>query len=236
MGESTTQKMKTGIQTALIGATFIVLMFVVLYFPMMSIDQVKINNPAIGPVLGALNSLVITILVFVFRYIITVIMPLFRPSSKIVEGEFTVITIGIFFFCFYVVSPVCFYIFDQGLPDNLKLGSFFMTILIFCIFTLGVNVLDLGYRTFISQKNKVLGNQREANKYCQSKLHEMVSGPTFPVAFKMVVAFNMWSFNSYYIFNLPMLLLVFLIVLFLIYWIDKYLLYKHYKLQSYISL
>ena len=64
----------------------------------------------------------------------------------------------------------------------------------------------------------------------------MVTSPSFPVAFKMVVAFNMWSFNSYYIFNLPMLLLIFLIVLFLIYWIDKYLLYNHYKLQSYISL
>ena len=46
----------------------------------------------------------------------------------------------------------------------------------------------------------------------------------------------MWSFNSYYIFNLPMLLLVFLVVLFILYWVDKYVLYNHYKHNNYISL
>lgn len=60
--------------------------------------------------------------------------------------------------------------------------------------------------------------------------------PPFPVSFKLVVAFNMWSFNSYYIFNIPYLVVMFFIALLVLYWIDKYILYNHYKMQSYLSM
>lgn len=46
----------------------------------------------------------------------------------------------------------------------------------------------------------------------------------------------MWSFNSYYIFNIPYLVVMFFITLLVLYWVDKYILYNHYKMQSYLSM
>lgn len=85
-GESSTHKLKVSFQTILIGASFIVVMFIILYFPMISIDVVKANNASTGAILGVLNSAIITGLMLLFRYIISLIMPLFQPSSKIIEG------------------------------------------------------------------------------------------------------------------------------------------------------
>ena len=51
-----------------------------------------------------------------------------------------------------------------------------------------------------------------------------------------MTAFNIWSFNSFYIFEIPYLIFLFLIVVVAIYWIDKYNLYKHYKMQQYMSI
>ena len=66
---------------------------------------------------------------------------------------------------------------------------------------------------------------------CQAKLHEEVSPPSFPIEFKLMVALNIWSFNSFYIFELPYLIFFFLMILGVTYWIDKHNLYNHYKMQ-----
>ena len=50
------------------------------------------------------------------------------------------------------------------------------------------------------------------------------------------MVFNVWIFNSFYVFNIPYLLLFFFAVIFFLYWIDKFILYNHYKMQSYLSL
>lgn len=49
------------------------------------------------------------------------------------------------------------------------------------------------------------------------------------------MVFNVWTFNSFYIFNIPYLLLFFLAVFFILFWIDKFILYNRYKMQSYLS-
>lgn len=46
----------------------------------------------------------------------------------------------------------------------------------------------------------------------------------------------MWSFNSYYIFSVPQLVPIFFATVFILYWIDKYILYNRYKTQSYLSM
>ena len=58
----------------------------------------------------------------------------------------------------------------------------------------------------------------------------------FPLANKLVVAFNTWSFNSYFLFNNPYLIVLFFIIVFFLYWLDKYILYKHYKTNQFLSL
>ena len=51
-----------------------------------------------------------------------------------------------------------------------------------------------------------------------------------------MVAFNTWSFNSYFLFNNPYLIVLFFIIVFFLYWFDKYILYNHYKTNQYLSL
>ena len=51
-----------------------------------------------------------------------------------------------------------------------------------------------------------------------------------------MVLLNIWSFNAFYVFQIPYLLFVFVLVLFIVFWIDKKNTYKHYKMQSYLSI
>ena len=163
-------------------------------------------------------------------------IPMRRPSSKLAEGFYCVLTCTIFNFFFYLVSPACFYLFIDSIPDNYKLAELFMTAFSFCIFSLILNFLDFGHMGFNGRKKRLLGKVSEAKAFCQSRLHEEITPPAFPVAFKLVMVFNVWIFNSFYVFNIPYLLLFFFAVIFFLYWIDKFILYNHYKMQSYLSL
>lgn len=170
------------------------------------------------------------------RSIIGAIMPLRKPSNKLAEGYFVVMAVAVYFSCFYIISPWVFYLFTTDFPKNTKLGTFFMVILIFCISTLVINVADVGYRIFNRKKNKLLNHPNEARKFCQGRLHEELTPPSYPLAWKLVVVFNVWSFNSYYIFELPYLLGLFFILLLILYWVSKHHLYNNYRTQSYLSL
>jgi len=172
----------------------------------------------------------------IYRVFVVKLIPTRRPSSKLAESYFFVLTCTVFNFFFYLASPACFYLFVTSIPSNYKLAELFMTAFSFCIFSLILNLLDFGYLGFNSKKKKLLNKLTEAKTFCQSRLHEEVTPPAFPVAFKLVMVFQVWIFNSFYVFNIPYLLLFFFVVLFLLYWIDKFILYNHYKMQSYLSL
>lgn len=115
-------------------------------------------------------SIVLFVMVFTFRGIIAALMPTRRPSSKLSEGYFVVITVAMFFFFFYLVSPALFYIFSK-IPDNYKLAEFFMTVLIFCVGNIFIALLDFGYMFFNMKKKKLMNQRLEANAYCQGRLH-----------------------------------------------------------------
>jgi len=51
-----------------------------------------------------------------------------------------------------------------------------------------------------------------------------------------MVLYDIWAFNSFYVFQLPELLIFFLLVIFAIYWIDKHNIYRHYKMQYFLSI
>lgn len=48
-------------------------------------------------------------------------MPTRKPSSKLAEAYFIVMTTIIFHFFFYLVTPAAFYVFAQSIPVNYKL-------------------------------------------------------------------------------------------------------------------
>ena len=213
-----------------------VLVFVVLYFPLYKIDQEKIFDPLLGTILGMVISLFLLIMVIVYRIVTAALMPTRRPSSKLAENYFVVIGLALFFFFFYLVSPALFYEFSASNLDNFKLATFLMNIMIFCLSNICLNIIDVGYRAYNGKKNRLLTQVNEANKLCQGRVHEELTPLAFPLAFKLVVCFNMWSFCSYYMFNIPYLLFFFFAVIFIHFWIDKYILYNRYKTNQYLSL
>ena len=163
-------------------------------------------------------------------------MPTRRPSSKLAEAFFIILTTIVFHFFFYVVTPAAFYIFAKSIPPNYKLKEFFSAVFLFSLMVLLVAILDLKYRLFNKRKERLLGQVSESNNYCQQRLHEELTPPSFPIEFKLMVIFNIWTFNSFYIFEIPYLIFLFMIILIILYWIDKRNLYKHYKMQHYISI
>lgn len=144
----------------------------VLYFPLLKIDQEKIYDPLIGTVLGMVISFFILVMVIIYRVIIGALMPTRRPSSKLAEGYFVVIGLSIFFFFFYLASPAVFFEVSPNIPDNFKLATFFMNIIIFCCSNIALNIIDVGYRTYNGKKNRLLTQTNEANKFCQGRVHE----------------------------------------------------------------
>lgn len=169
IGQSSTNKVKTRIETTLVGLAFIAISFGLFYFPLLVIDEEKILDPGLGTGLGLLIAILIFAMAFIFRIVLISLMPKRRPSSKLAQGYFAVTAVAIYFFCFYLISPAFFYIFVD-LNSNYKLSEFFMTVLIFCIANIILAIVDIGYIPY-RQKKSLMINQAEANTFCQSKLH-----------------------------------------------------------------
>jgi hypothetical protein len=108
-------------ETTFIGIGFMILSFVVFYFPMYKIDEEKYDRPGLGTGLGLLISVVIIVLAIVYRQIIIAMMPTRRPSSKLAESYFIVMTTIVFHFFFYLVTPATFYALAGSVPKNMKL-------------------------------------------------------------------------------------------------------------------
>lgn len=200
IGESSTHKQKVRMQTTFIGIGFMFLSFAIFYFPMYKIDEEKYNRPGLGTGLGLLISILIIILAIVYRLIIVRMMPTRRPSSKLAESYFIVMTTVVFHFFFYLVTPATFYLLASEVPKNMKLKEFFSAIFSFVLMCLIVALIDMRYRLTKKNREKLLSQANEANRYCQQRLHEQVTPTSFPIEFKLMVAFNIWSFNSFYIF------------------------------------
>ena len=138
------------------GIGMVIVAFIVFYFPMLEIDREKILDPLLGTILGIIISIIILAMMITYRGIIAGLVPKRQPSSKLAEGYFVVVSLALFFFFFFLFSPAIFYLVSPSIPDNAKLATFFMTIMLFCMSNIVINTLDLGYRAFKGRKNKLL--------------------------------------------------------------------------------
>lgn len=108
--------------------------------------------------------------------------------------------------------------------------------MLFLAFSLIIAFIDIRYQIFRSRRKSILSAWTNWGKYCQVRLHEMIRYPTFPIEFKLMVLLKIWAFNSFYIFQIPYVLLMFIVVMFIIFWNDKRNIYRHYKMQTYLSI
>ena len=101
-------------------------------------------------------AIVIVSMMLFYRFIILRMIPTRRPSSRLSEGMFIVVNLATFFFFFYLLSPAIFYLIATDIPQNAKIGTFFMLFIVFFTSNIIVNGVDLGYRTYKSRVNKLL--------------------------------------------------------------------------------
>lgn len=187
IGESSTHKAKVRLETTFIGIGFMLICFGLFYFPMIYAKEERINDPSIGTLEGLVISLAIIILANVYRWIIIKLMPTRRPSSRLAESYFIVMTTVVFHFFFYLVSPAIYYVFASGpsssppIPQNAKLKELFLAVFLFMIMQIIIAAVDVPYLMYKKRKNKLLGSRSEANNYCQLRLHEELNSPGFPI-------------------------------------------------------
>ena len=51
-----------------------------------------------------------------------------------------------------------------------------------------------------------------------------------------MVILNIWTFNAFYVFEVPYLMFLFVIVITVLFWVDKKNIYNHYKMQVFQSI
>jgi hypothetical protein len=62
-------------------------------------------------------------------------------------------------------------------------------------------------------------------------LHERIEYPRFPIEFKLIILFKIWSFITFFAFHVPLVLFMILLVLIFLYIKDKRNLYYHYRME-----
>lgn len=83
IGESSSAKTKVRIETTVIGFGFMLVCFMVLYFPYEEANEKKIlDRTGIGAYLSLIIALIIQILSVVYRLIILKLIPSRQPSSR----------------------------------------------------------------------------------------------------------------------------------------------------------
>ena len=66
---------------------------------------------------------------------------------------------------------------------------------------------------------------------CQKVLHERIQYPRFPIEFKLIVLFKIWSFILFFAFHVPLILFLILVVLVFLYVKEKQNVYYHYRME-----
>ena len=65
---------------------------------------------------------------------------------------------------------------------------------------------------------------------CQKILHQMYEYPRFPIEFKLIILFKIFSFITLTAFQTPSLLMLIFLFLLYAYWADKKAIYYHYRM------
>jgi uncharacterized membrane protein YbhN (UPF0104 family) len=142
-----------------------------------------------------------------------------------------------FHILYYLYTPAIYYVTTNSMFNKTeKLKTLFTQVLLFLIFSLIIAVIDVKYRAFASRRKKFMSQISESHKLCQKKLHEMLTFPSFPIEFKLMILYKIWSFVAFYSFQLPTIMVFILLLMLILYWNDKYSIYTHYKTQTYLPL
>lgn len=235
VGESSVSKTKVRIWTTLISIAYLMVCYGILVFPIIRSNDTDVVKT--GMIWNLVVGIALFVLAFTYRVIMQKLSLVRRPNTFLSQSKFIVFTTVMFHILFYLYIPAIFYTETHIVySKSEKLKTLFFQVFIFMFFSLIIALVDARYRIFASQRKKYLSQVNEAHKVCQKKLHEILTYPSFPIEFKLMVLYKMWSFIAFYSFQLPAIMVLLLLLMLAVYWNDKRNIYNHYKMQAYLPL
>lgn len=234
-GESSVAKTKVRIWTTLISLAYLLLCYGVLAAPLLKANDAK--EVSVGMIWNVVVGCILFVLSLTYRIIMQKLALVRRPNTFLSKSKFVVFTTVMFHMLFYLYIPAIFYTETHiTYSKTLKLRTLFFQVFIFLLFSFLIAVADVKYRVFAARRRKYLSQVSESHRVCQKKLHDILTFPSFPIEFKLMILYKLWSFIAFYSFQLPIIMVFLLLLMLILYWNDKHSIYTHYKMQTYLPL
>jgi hypothetical protein len=167
--------------------------------------------------------------------ILLLVIPTRRPSSTESESYFMVVATMSFQYILYIIAPILYFRITMNVPDSYKIKQLFTNVFIFISIQLIFSFIDFRYWLFSRKRHNLMKSWRGWGKFCQMRLHEELGWSTFPIELKLSTILNLWTLTTFFIFQIPYLI-VYMLLAFLFLWLlDKRNIHRHYKMQSYRS-
>lgn len=150
------------------------------------------------------------------------------PNTYTARSMFIVITTVVFHFIIYLLIPVLYLRFNPEIRGKVLFMftnqgfTFILTHLIFA-------AIDLIFCLWSSQRKKVENKEKPVG--CQKILHQKIQYNRFPIEFKLIVLFKLWSLVTFFCFHVPFLMVLLLFTIIFLYVKDKFNLYYHYRME-----
>lgn len=235
VGESSVFKTKVRILTSVISLVFLAACYGLLVAPLLQANHAK--EVEAGLIWNFVVAFILFIMSVSYRMIMEKLSITRKPNTYLSKSKFVVITTVMFHMMFYLYIPAIFYVETQsGFLQAAKLKSLFIQVFVFLFFSFLIALADVRYRIFAYNRKKHLSRVSESHQVCQKKLHDLVTFPSFPIEFKLMILYKIWSFITFYSFQIPYVMGFMVILLLFLYWNDKHSIYTHYKMQTYLPL
>ncbi len=166
---------------------FIILCYIILYFPIKFSFQAKKEDAndndltILQKIIPVITSLVLVAMSILFRVYMTYLASKRNPKDQMQRAKFILVTTVFFHFVFYLIIPTLFFTFGSGLTKTLKLYVISEQARTFIIIQTLLAIIDLSYRTWKRKKTKCLSDQREGFKFNQHMLHQTVQYRDYPL-------------------------------------------------------
>jgi magnesium-transporting ATPase (P-type) len=167
-----------------------------LYFFM----EVVYVEPIAEPFKTILTNFILLFIVFValtFRSLMGRLSEMRYPNTYTNRAMFIVITTVLFHFIFYLFIPSVY----LTLHDDLR-GAILSLIsnqaINFILIQVTLAGFDLMYCCWNRQKGKTENEEKPIG--CQKILHEKMQYPRFPIEFKLIILFKIWSLITFFAF------------------------------------
>lgn len=162
-----------------------------------------------------------------FRQFMNRLSEMRYPNTQTSRTMFIVITTIVFHYIFYLALPTFYFWQAESHEKNKNLlivTNQTITFIVFQVALASLNIMHLVWK----KKQKKVENQLKPIG-CQKILHSEIEYPHFPIEFKLIAIFKIFSFITFFAYQAPAIVFLTFFLLIFLYYRDKYAIYFHFK-------